>query len=193
MMVQPAKSTIALAALLALSLFADSAKADELPAKTRVTVLLTTLSYDLNIKSRGDALRIGVVGKADDGHSVKHAKEALAAFEVASSKRVKGMGIVVLDLSSSKESDLAATIKSKSVNVLYLGSQLGSLEKTAIKLARDMKILTLSGQENTIKAGAAIGAVLEQGKPRILVNLKAAKVQGAKLDARLLRLVRIVN
>ncbi|MBW2699605.1 MAG: YfiR family protein [Deltaproteobacteria bacterium] len=193
MMLHPAKSTMALAALLVLSFFADSAKANELPAKTRVTVLLTTLSYDLNIKSRGDALRIGVVGKADDSNSVKHAKEALAAFEVASSKRVKGMGIVALDLSSKNESDLAGAIKSKSINILYLSSHLGPLEKAAIKLARDMKILTLSGQEDTIKAGAAIGAVMEQGKPKILVNLKAAEAQGAKLDARLLRLVRIVN
>ena len=117
----------------------------------------------------------------------------MAAFEAASSKRVKGMGIVALDLPLKNESELTSAIKSKSINILYLSCDLGRLEKAAIKLARDMKILAISGQEDAVKAGAAIGVVAEQGKPRILINIKAAEAQGAKLDARLLRLVRLVN
>ena len=70
MMPQPTKPTLAIAAVLTLmSLFAGSAGANDLPAKTRVTILLTTLSYDLNLKSRGDALRIGVLSKTNNGDS----------------------------------------------------------------------------------------------------------------------------
>ena len=187
------RNFIVAAELLALGLFATPSTATELAPATRVSILLTTLSYDLNLNSRGDSLRIGVVSLDGNRTSTAHGTETYKAFLKASTKRVKGMSLSAENLNVSDIQGLKALISTSKINVLYLSSHMGSLQSAALRLAGQKKILSLCGEAQAIKAGAAIGVVLRQRKPRILVNLKAAETQGAKLDARLLRLVEVVD
>jgi hypothetical protein len=183
------------AALLTLWLAPSGAPADErLPSKERVTILLTVLSYDTNIdRFQGTGLRIGVGGKTDNPASTQDAKEMLEQLRSVSTKTVKSHAIQGFPVNVTSAADLTKAAVDLNLNVLYLCSGLGGLQDQLIAVASERGMLVLAGETDAVKAGAAIGAVAKDAKPKILVNLKAADAQGAKLDARILRLAMVVQ
>jgi hypothetical protein len=54
-------------------------------------------------------------------------------------------------------------------------------------------VLLITGESQQVRAGAAVGAVLSDEKPKILLNLNAAAAQGARFDSRLFHLAEIVR
>jgi hypothetical protein len=172
-----------------------AAAADErLPAKVRVAILFKTLTYDHNLKSRcPNGLRIGVVSLANNQASTSVANETVSEIKANAGKKVKGLGISVVPLPVDNLAGLKSAISSNNVNTLYLSPGLSGLVGPILGFAKQNKILVLTGEAEYVKAGAAIGAVLRNQKPKILVHLKSAGSQGAKLDARLLRLVEVVQ
>jgi len=181
--------------LLALWLAPSSASADErLPSKERVTILLTVLSYDTNIdRFQGTGLRIGVVGKADNPTSVQDAKDMLDQLRSVSTKTVKSHSIQGFPVNVTSSADLTKAATDLNLNVLYLCSGLGGLQESLVAAASERGMLLMAGELDMVKAGAAIGAIAKDAKPKILVNLKAASAQGARLDARILRLAMVVQ
>jgi hypothetical protein len=165
-----------------------------LPSKERVTILLTVLSYDTNIdRFKGQGLRIGVVGKADSPTSVQDAREMLEQLRGVSSKTVKSHSIQGFPVNLTSAAELTKTVGDLNLNVVYLCSGLGALRDPLMAAAAERGLLVMAGETEAVKAGAAIGAVAQDSKPKILVNLKAATAQGARLDARILRLAMVVQ
>lgn len=167
---------------------------ERLPAKVRVAILFKTLTYDHNLKSRcPNGLRIGVVSLSNNQVSLTVANETVSEIKANAGKKVKGLGISVVPLPVDNLAGLKTAISSNNVNTLYLAPGLAGLVEPILDFAKQNKILVLTGEAEYVRAGAAIGAVLRNQKPKILVHLKSAGNQGAKLDARLLRLVEVVQ
>ncbi len=167
---------------------------ERLPAKERLTILLTVLSYDTAIdRFQPTGLRIGVVGRADSPQSAQDAKEMLDNLRGVSSKTVKSLAIQGFPVNVSAASDLTAAIESQQLNVLYLSAGLGGMREALVAEASRRGLLLLAGESDAVRGGAAIGAVAEDAKPKIVVNLKAANAQGARLDARILRLAKVIQ
>jgi len=167
---------------------------ERLPAKARVTLLFTAMAYDHNLHSRcGDRVRIGVVSYSGDRNSTKVAGETVAGIIALKSKKIKGLGIEVESVEVSTEDQMLKIMEEKKINTIYLSSGLGALLQPVLKYAQSKKVLVVTGEAEYVKKGAAIGVVKRGQKPKILLHPIAAKEQGAKLDARLLRLVEMVR
>ena len=78
-------------------------------------------------------------------------------------------------------------------DVLYItpmrAVDLGSITKQTRAAAR----VTLTGVPEYVDAGIAVGVDLQGERPRILINLAAARAEGADFDSRLLKLAKIVE
>ena len=165
-----------------------------LPVKTRVAILLKALTYDHNLKSsRSGGIRVGVIGLAGDDTSMSVAKETLKEIQGKSGVKVSGLKLSAELISASTPSEVGDAVASKKLNVLYLSPRLKPMLNAILKLARQKKILVLSGESGHAQSGAAITVVMRDKKPKILVNTEAATQQGAALDARLLRLAEAVQ
>lgn len=165
-----------------------------LPVKVRVAILFKTLTYDLNLKSRcPGGLRIGVVGRIGNETSLSIAKETIAEIKANAGKKVKGLGISVEPVMVAAMDGIKKAVDEKEINMLYLTPGLTNLLDPIIKYAGQNKIVLLTGEGDQVKKGVAVGAVLRDKKPKILVHLKSAGAQGAKFDARLLRLIEVVK
>lgn len=186
----------AIAAALSILLVSNPAAGSDqrLPVKVRVAILFKTLTYDLNLKSRcPGGLRIGVVGRAGNENSLSIAKETIEEIKANSGKKVKGLGISVEPVIVSGLDGIKKAVEEKEINMLYLSPGMTNLLEPIIKYASQNKIVLLTGESKHVKAGAAVGAVLRDKKPKILVHLKSAGEQGAKFDARLLRLIEVIK
>jgi hypothetical protein len=165
-----------------------------LPVKVRVAILFKTLTYDLNLKSRcPEGLRIGVVGRIGNETSMAIAKETVEEIKANSGKKVKGLGISVEPVMVAAMDGLKKAIDEKEINMLYLSPGMSNLLDPIVKFAAQKKIVLLTGESDQVKKGVAVGAVLRDKRPKILVHLKSAGEQGAKFDARLLRLIEVVK
>jgi len=165
-----------------------------LPVKVRVAILFKTLTYDLNLKSRcPDGLRIGVVGRIGNENSMSIAKETVAEIKANSGKRVKGLTISVEPVMVTAMDGIKKAVNDRKINMLYLSPGISNLLDPIIKFAAQKKVVLLTGEGDQVKKGVAVGAVLRNKKPKILVHLKSAGAQGAKFDARLLRLIEVVK
>ena len=167
---------------------------ERLPVKLRVAILFKALSYDRNLEKRcPGGLRIGVVGLASNGESVAVARETAGEIGASAIRKVKGLSIHVEVLEIDGVAALRAAAKQKNLNTLYLGPGLAAQLDEILRLAREQKILVMSGEADQVQAGVALGVVQRDRKPKILVHTKAASDQGASFDARLLRLAEIVK
>jgi ABC-type uncharacterized transport system substrate-binding protein len=184
----------AIAAVIMLVSHTAAAADQRLPVKVRIAIIFKTLTYDLNLKSRcPKGLRIGVVGRSGSESSMSVARETIEEIKANAGKRVKGLSISVKQLTVSGMVGVKRAVEEQDLNLLYLSPGISSLLEPIIRYAKQNNIVLLTGESEYVKAGAAVGAVLRDKKPKILVHLRAAGEQGAKFDARLLRLVEVVK
>lgn len=165
-----------------------------LPVKVRVAILFKTLTYDLNLKTRCPrGLHIGVVGRLGNESSLSIAKETIAEIKANAGKKVKGLGISVEPVIVAGMEGVKKAVEDKDINMLYLSPGLSNMLEPIINFAKQKKIVLLTGESEQVRKGAAVGAVLRDKKPKILVHVQAASDQGAKFDARLLRLIEVIR
>ena len=185
---------LAIFALLLLVSYPAGAADKRLPVKVRMAILFKTLTYDLNLKTRCPrGLHIGVVGRLGNESSMSIAKETIAEIKANAGKKVKGLGITVEPVIVAGMEGIKKAVEDKEINLLYLSPGLSNMLEPIIKFAKQKKIVLLTGESEQVQKGVAVGAVLRDKKPKILVHVKAASAQGAKFDARLLRLIEIIK
>jgi TonB family protein len=183
------------AIFLSLLLAAPAGAGDKrLPVKTRVAILLKALTYDHNLKKRcSGGLRIGVVGLSESEASKSIANETYKEIKSKAGKKVSGLSISAAQVTVTTAAEIKAAVTSNKLNILYFAPGLEPMLNSTLRLARQKKILTMSGESGHAQSGVAIIVVMRDKKPKILVNTEAATQQGAALDARLLRLAEVIQ
>ena len=161
----------------------------------RAAILVRTLAY--HKKSGATASKtsvIAVLGKAGSSGSTAEAKEMEEAFKKVASTIPKGgdrVKIARLDYSSAARFD--SDLQKLDVKAVYVSEGLDSELKDVQQVTRRRKVLTLSGQERSVRAGLSVGVYASGGKSRLLVNLTACRAEGASFGPELLRLAEIVR
>ena len=59
-------------------------------------------------------------------------------------------------------------------------------------VSRAKKVITLTSVPDYVESGLAVGIGVKGGKPRIIINLPAAKAEGANFSSQLLRLAKVI-
>ena len=79
------------------------------------------------------------------------------------------------------------------VDALYITPVRAIAMEAITAVSQKRRELTLTGVPEFVDDGLAVGIDLHGQKPRILINLKAARAEGADFEARLLKLAKIVD
>jgi hypothetical protein len=77
------------------------------------------------------------------------------------------------------------------VDVLYLTPVRAVDPRALLDEARAMGILTITATSSVAAQGAAVGLLLRDARPHITIDLQAARLAGADLSSRLLRLAEV--
>ena len=62
-----------------------------------------------------------------------------------------------------------------------------------IDISRREKIITLTGVPEYVNMGLAVGIDIRENRPQIVINMSAAKAEGADFSSQLLKLSKIVD
>ena len=163
------------------------------PVETQFNLFLKILTFDRNLKARvGDELVIGLVYQGKFRVSLNARNEAVKALSKSPINKIEGIPIrqVSIDLD---ESDLDSTVFKEGVDVLYISPLRAVVIKKITDLSRAKKITTLTGVPEYVESGLAVGIGTKGEKPLIIINLLAAKKEGADFSSQLLKLAKVIE
>ncbi|MEO8382047.1 MAG: YfiR family protein [Acidobacteriota bacterium] len=96
--------------------------------------------------------------------------------------------VVVMD-----EKDAWAALKGIEADVFYVAPMRGANIEEIARIAKARQIRTMAGLSEYVPLGISIGIGVRNDRPLILVNLDAARAEGAAYQAQLLQLAEIVR
>lgn len=164
------------------------------PMNIQYPLFLKILTFDRELAERAGAeVVIGVVYQERVRESWLAKDEFLRAVESSPVERVKELSVRAVAISLDNPADLEDALVRHEIDVMYV-SPLRAFDIGQItQLARARSVLTLTGVPDYVDRGIAIGIGLSGDLPEILINLRAAKAEGADLHASLLRLATLTK
>lgn len=163
------------------------------PVKLQLALFLKILPFDRNLKDRvGDEIVFAVLYQNNFGISYNAKEGLLKVVKESSIKKIEGIPFrfVLIDI---EETNLAEAITRDNVDILYI-TPLRAVEIEKItNLSRAQKIMTLTGVPDYVESGLAVGVGVKGEKPLIIINLKAAKAEGADFSSQLLKLAKVIE
>ena len=159
------------------------------PVSVQWALMVKILSFDRNMKP--GKVDVGVLFQSELRSSVVTKDELMATMESAAQSVGQRFHIAAIDIG--RGHDLVKALDAESLDVLYI-TPMRAFDLAAITdWARKSRIVTLTGIPAFVDRGVSVGIDLQGGKPRILINLQAARAEGADFDSGLLKLARIVE
>lgn len=175
-----------LAALLVLGARTPASPAADLaiPPNVQATLTARILEYDRGLKTwAGSGLTVGLVGR-NAGSAGDYAR-------ALSGQDAQGLPIKTLPHAYHDVESLRGWIAQNGVRLLYVAPDVGAdAEKV---LAAADRLPTVVATREQFQRGAAVGLVVLDGKPHIMVNLSAARAARMDLDPKLLQLSEVVR
>jgi|TARA_B100000745_G_scaffold93046_1_gene58694 hypothetical protein len=153
--------------VLLLSSVALLANAEGLPSAVQAKLIGKLVNFEKGISDKGKA-SIFVVGDNE-------LAEQLSRF---AGKRLGRVELTSVDSASQPPST--------AYDVIYIGNDADVT--SAIQYAREHNALTLTGNTSWVDQGISVGLAVEAGKPKILLNLSAAKAEGVDWNPAVLKI-----
>ena len=171
------------------------APADEVPAASRALLLLRILAYDRNLEDRaGSAASVLVLYRAGDRASETWKDGLVRAFEgLTAEVLVRGRSVKVQALPYRDAADLDARLEALRPALVCVDESLASEVHEVARVTRRRHVLSAAGSRPAAEAGLALAITARGGKATVVVNLPAARQEGAELDAALLAVADVIR
>jgi hypothetical protein len=165
-----------------------------LPAAVHLPLLVKVLSFDRNFSGRGgETVVVGVLYQAKYRASATVADEVRQALGRLSRSDTGGYLVRVVSIDLDASVDPGQAVSRERIAVLYVGPLRAYSLADITSVTRSAGVTTVTGVPDYVETGLAIGIDLRGGRPEIVVNLAAAKAEGADLSARLLGVARVIG
>lgn len=160
------------------------------PAKVQAQLLARILPYERGFQRHPPPrVKILVARRGDDDESAADAHHMRRALLDIS--KVAGRPIDIESTTFETAPALRAQANASGAAIVYISSGLGHDVPALARAFAGSGVLTMSADEGDVARGAVLGIALDNGKPRIGINLKQARAQNLDFPAALLKLARV--
>lgn len=164
-----------------------------IPVKLQIALFLKILTFDRNLKERvGSELVFAVLYQENFGTSLEVKKEFLKLVEKSSLGKIDEIPLRFVSINL-EENDIKEAASRNNVDIIYVTPLDQMKMETITSVSRSRGITTLTGVADYVKSGLAVGIDTKDEKPLILINLSAAKAEGADFSSQLLKLAKIIK
>ena len=170
-----------------------SAQQMDVPARLQIPLLYKILSFDRNFTARaGDQVVIAIIYQSGFRASVV-AREQIedALGHTASPFGTRSLRWVAIEVGSG--STLEQALREHEADVIYVTPLRGVDLDVIADAARRSRLMTFTGIPPYVERGLSVGVGIEQERPMIIINLAAARAEGADYTAQLLRVSRVIG
>ncbi len=185
----------AMAGLAAVALATSGARAEDPPPRHQALLLLRVLAYDRNLRARaGASATVLVLYRAGDLGSESRRGALRTAFEeVARDVVVSGLPVTVAELAYQNPAELEARVEALHPALVYVDRALEASVPEITRVTRGRGVLSADGSRSMVEAGVSLAIVARSGRAAVLVNLPAARQEGADLDSALLAVADVLR
>ena len=181
------------AALLALP--AARAEEPDVPYDVQVKLLCAALTYEQAMQKDTKApVTLGILYFPGVSHSQDQAEQISKSFSVFKDKTISGRFLNTVLIAFAGVDALRKKLSGHTIHVLYIAGGTKEACRDITILTQSAKVLSITSDVNLVKeCRIAMAVGLEDNKPRIYLNLPAAKAEGADFSSKLLRVVTIIG
>ncbi len=152
------------------------------------------LTFDRNLKDRaGNSIVVGILYQEDDAQSHAAMKGIVRAIERSPLQRIRGLTISHAPIRIAGAVPSAGDLARHEIDVLYVTPTRGLDITKVADLCREQGITSWTPVREYVEAGIAVGVLTDGTKPLVVVNLPAARAEGANFSAQLLKLARVIQ
>lgn len=184
------KPTFVRTALLCALIFAPRvafAQEMEVPVAVQVPLFLKVISFDRQLHARGSTEYVVAVAYQSGNRASMEARDDVMRALKAEHPTVVGLPVRLVTIDLDHES-LADCLKMHGASLLYIAPLRATDVGTLVATASAAGVTTVTGVPRYVLEGVAVGVRLQRDRPRILINLQGARLQGADFAAELLKL-----
>jgi hypothetical protein len=165
------------------------------PEKAQIPIFMKILAYDRTLDERaGNQVHIGVIySDRNDPEFGENLSKVLDALSENLGREIKGLPVVFSVVKLDSPEQLARQLQEREIDIVYLTCGLQEDLPGIVEVTRRLDVLTLASEIVYLKSGAALGLHLIKGRPKIFINLKASRQEGACFSANILKLCTIVG
>ena len=159
------------------------------PSNIQLALVDKILSFDRAVSRSGDqVIVIGIVYQKEYRKSVTEKDDLLKASEAGGRGRIQ---MIPIEVNGSGD-NLQSSVPDE-VTVLYVMPLRWFNLDIITSLSRSRGILTVTGVSEYVQAGVALGFSVKQDRPQILINLRAARAEGADFSSKLLNIAKVIQ
>lgn len=168
------------------------ARADDVPVpiQLQVELLAKVVAYDRNFAARVQGtVQVLILTRAGDSSSEHAARHLEAAFE-----RVERLGDFPHTQRTVHFQDAASLGKlcrERSVDIVYVTPGLENQLSQIVGVLTGLDLLSVSASPTHVPERVVLGFDLVSGKPKLLIHLGQARLQGVSFRSDLLKLARV--
>lgn len=171
---------------------AAQAQAMDLPVETQIPIFLKLLTFDRNLDTQpGAGLVIAILYQGGNRESLQTQRQVESELRKAG-QLIDGLSTRVIAIDLERE-DLARRLREEGVAAMYVSPLRAADLKQILEVSRAGHVRSFSGVTRYVSQGVAMGVTLRGDLPQILVNLAAAREEGADYPAQVLKLARVVE
>lgn len=184
---------ICLFILVTMWLGVGSAQEIAVPVDLQVALITKVLPFDRNQRFDPDGkVVIGIVYQSRFKASLDIFREFSDAALELSGDRTPIVTYRPIGIDIDKQ-NLEETLSKYKIQILYIAPLRATGMAEIIEVSRHKRILTITGVPEYVAAGLSVGIGVKAGRPQILINLKAARLEHADFSSQLLKLAKIIE
>ena len=164
---------------------------ESVSANQQVEFFLRALEFDHNLKARAaPGLNVMVLHYGDAREEVQ---EIVAAFRENGQKGVQGLSVDASAVAFESVAHLLQQSREEGFNAIFLHASAERALTSIQQVSRARKIPTLAATRSLVERGASLAVFRVDGSLKLVVNLRAAKLEGLRLHSSLLSISELIE
>jgi hypothetical protein len=164
----------------------------EVPIDVQIPLFLKVLAFDRQFRVRATNELVVMVAYQSGNRQSTSAKDNALRALAEQTLSAEGLAVraVAVDLD---QGGLRAALRQHKASMLYITPVRGVDIEEIASAAQAARVRTFSGVTTYITRGLAVGVRRIGDRPKLVVNLRAARLEGADFSAEFLKLVQVVD
>ena len=167
-----------------------SSNQDGVPIGQQASFLLRALSFDRNLKKRSpEGIHIAVLYRGDE----KEPAEIAEAFNEAGKDGVRDLSVKATAVPFESVAKLLKRIDTEGINAIYIHPSIATGLSSVQQVTRGKKVPSIGGTKKQVEQGASLGVYPLGDALKIVINLRASRVEGLRFGAGLLNIATVIK
>jgi hypothetical protein len=165
------------------------------PVDVQIPLLYKILTFDrrLGARATGEDIVIAILYQETFRTSVTARNQVQETARKIGAASILGHQVLWVSLELGEVADLGAALIKYRVDVIYVAPIRGVGLDRITTAARGKQVTSFTGVPEFVDRGIAVGIGLQRERAQILINLVAARAEGAEFGAQLLNLARVIE